>query len=313
MNRSDAIFVAGGAESLLGRAIVRRLAASGFTSLLAPGRDELPLTDGRAVAAFLERTRPRYVFHAAGRSGGIEANRRFPATLMIDNLAAETNVLSSARAIGVDKLVYLASSCCYPRDAEQPMHPRSLFTGPLEPTNQAYGMAKLSGVALCRAIRDEDGLAFVAAIPANTFGPEDDFSEEDSHVVGALIRRMHFAAAEGARSVRLWGTGTPRRELVPVEDVASAAIHVMMHYGDPDPINLGGGSDLSIAELAREVADVVGYHGAIEFDPSRPDGMPRKALDSSRLFELGWRPSIALRKALVDTYEGFKRQLAVHA
>ena len=313
MKSDDVIFVAGGAETILGRAIVRRLRSRGHRSVLAPTSDELPLQDLRAVAAFFERTRPRFVFHAAGRSGGIEANRRYPATLMIDNIAGETNVLASARAQRVEKLVYLASSCCYPRDAQQPMHPRSLFTGPLEPTNEAYGTAKLAGIALCRAIRNEDGLAFIAAIPANMFGPEDDFSEEESHVVGALIRRMHFAAAERAPSVTLWGTGTPRRELMPVDDVASAAMHVMQHYSDPDPINLGGGADLSIAELAREIADVVGFTGAIRFDPSRPDGMPLKSLDSSRLFELGWRPAIPFRQAVVDTYEGFKSQLTVHA
>lgn len=307
------IFVAGGAESLLGRAIVRALHKSGYTSILAPTADELPLHDGRAVSAFFERFRPRRVFHAAGRSGGIEENRRYPATLMIDNLAAETNVLSAARASRVEKLVYLASSCCYPRDAEQPMHPRSLFSGPLEPTNEAYGTAKLAGIVLCRAVAQEDGLSFIPAIPANMFGPEDDFGETSSHVVGALFRRMHVAKAEGARSVTLWGTGAARRELVHVDDVAAAAIHVMQHYADTDPINLGGGTDVSIAELAREIAGVTGFEGRIEFDATYPDGMPRKLLDSTRLFELGWSPSISFREALVHTYEGFKNQLAVHA
>lgn len=313
MTSRDAVFVAGGAESVLGRAIVRQLRAAGHTSVLAPTPSELPLDDSRAVTAFFERARPRFVFHAAGRSGGIEANRRHPATLMLDNLAKETNVLSAARKSRVEKLVYLASSCCYPRDAEQPMHPRSLFTGPLEPTNEAYGTAKLAGIVLCRAIAQEDGLAFIPAIPANLFGPDDDFSEAESHVVAALIRRMHNAVVDGSPSVTLWGTGTPRRELVYVDDVASAAIHVLHHDTDRDPINLGGGDDLSIAELAHEVAAVTGFRGAIEFDPTRPDGMPRKVLDSTRLFELGWRPSIAFRQALADTYEGFKKQLAVHA
>lgn len=313
MRPGDAIFVAGGAESILGRAIVRRLTKDGYSSVIAPSRAELALDDRRAVAAFFDREKPRFVIHAAGRSAGIEGNRRFPATLMIDNLAGQTNVFSCARAAGVEKLLYLASSCCYPRDARQPMHPRSLFTGPVEPTNAAYATAKLAGITLCRAIAEEDGLSFVSAIPANMFGPEDDFSEQESHVVGALIRRMHFAAAERAPSVTLWGTGAPRRELVHVDEIASAAIHVMKHYNESEPINLGGGADLSIAELAREIAAVVGFKGSIEFDSSRPDGMPRKLLDSTRLFELGWKPSIPFRQALVDTHEGFKSQLTVHA
>ena len=313
MSQDDVIFVAGGADTMLGRAIVRQLLREGHRNVVAPGPGELALHDGRVVDAFFARTAPRFVFHAAGRSGGIEANRKYPATLMLDNLLGETNVLSGARKHGVEKLVYLASSCCYPRDAAQPMHPRSLFTGPVEPTNAAYAAAKLAGITLCEAIREEDGIPMIAAIPANMFGPEDDFSEADSHVVGALIRRMHHAVSERARAVTLWGTGRPRRELMPVADVASAAIHVMRHYTEREPINLGGGTDLSIAELAREVAAVVGYEGAIEFDPSRPDGMPRKVLDSTRLSELGWRPSISFREALAETYEGFKSQLAVHA
>jgi len=307
----DVIFVAGGADTILGRAITRSLRAAGYTSVL--DGEGLQLDDANAVTSFFSRTRPRRIFHAAGCSGGIEANRRYPASLMLDNLAAITNVFAAARASRIEKLVYLASSCCYPRNAPQPMHPSSLFTGPVEPTNEAYASAKLSGITLCRAIHDEDGLSFIAAIPANTFAPDDDFSEEDSHVIGALIRRMHFAVEERASSVTLWGTGSPRREFLPVDDIASAAIHVMNRYAGPEPINLGGGVDLSIAELAAEIADVVGFKGAIQFDPSKPDGMPRKVLDAARLFDLGWKPSIPFRKALADTYDGFKSTLAVHS
>jgi len=309
----NVVFVAGGTDTVLGRAIVRQLRDLNHDAVLAPTSDELPLHDVRAVEAFFAKTRPRYVFHAAGKSGGIEANRRHPATLMLDNLAAEASVLSVARAHRVEKLVYLASSCSYPRDARQPMQPQSLGTGPLEPTNEAYGTAKVAGIVLCEAIHDEDGLPFIAAIPANAFGPDDDFSEEESHVIGALIRRMHWARETGAPSVTIWGSGAPRREFLYCDDVASAAVFVMQHYSGRDPINLGGGVDLSIAELAAEIAGVVGYGGAIQFDRTRPDGMPRKALDSAPLFDLGWRPSIPFRDALVRTYEGFKQQIAVHA
>lgn len=311
MKPGDVIFVAGGAGTIHGAAITCALRNAGYHSVL--DGEGLSLDDANAVAAFFARTRPRFVFHAAGKSGGIEANRRYPATLMLDNLAVIANVFSAARATRVEKLVYLASSCCYPRDAAQPMQPSSLFTGPVEPTNAAYASAKLSGITMARAIRDEDGLSFIAAIPANTFGPDDDFSEEESHVIGALIRRMHFAVEERAPSVTLWGTGAPRREFLPVDDVASAAIHVMNHYNGAEPINLGGGVALSIAELAREIADVVGFKGAIEFDPSRPDGMPRKVLDATPLLDLGWKPSIPFRKALLETYDGFKSTLGVHA
>jgi GDP-L-fucose synthase len=313
VNPDDVILVAGGAETSLGKAIARHLERSGYTAMFAPDEQELQLRDRSVVAAFFERVHPRYVFCVAGRSGGIEANRRHPATLMLDNLAVETNVLSSARSTGVEKLLYLASSCVYPREAGQPLHVRSLFTSALEPTNEAYAVAKLAGIALCKAIREEDGLPFVSAIPANMFGPDDDFSEDGSHVIGALIRRMHAAVVEGQPAVVLWGTGTPRREFVPVDDVASAAVHVMEHYSGVEPINLGGGVDLSIAELAREVAAVVGFRGRIEFDPSRPDGMPRKVLDSTALFELGWTPRISFRDALNGAYEGFREQLAHNA
>jgi GDP-L-fucose synthase len=257
------------------------------------------------VERLFDDHRPAYVFLVAGKSGGITANQRRPAELMLDNLLVESLILSAAHRHGVQKLLYLASACCYPKHAEQPMRVESLMTGPLEPTSEAYALAKLAGITLCAAMRREHGDRFISAIPANIFGPGDDFSPEDSHVVAALIRRMHDAKALGQPSLDIWGTGHPRREFLFVDDVADACVFLMDHYDEDAPINIGGGVDLSIRELAEIIQGVTGYQGRLRFDETKPDGMPRKVLDSAPLLARGWRPRMDVRGAVKATYESF--------
>jgi len=303
MDRDATLFVAGG-ETLIGAAILRELSRGGYTGVI-PASSGPNLCDRREVDAFFNDYRPEYVFVAAGKSGGILANTRYPAELMLDNLLSAANVIHSAHTHRVKKLLYLASSCSYPKAAPQPLRPESLMTGPLEPTNAAYATAKLAGIALCEAYRAQYGDDFIAGIPANAFGPGDDFSEENSHVVGGLIRRMHAAKVAGAPAVTIWGTGEPRREFVFADDIAQACIHVMKTYTGDAPINLGSGENVSIRELAELVRDVVGYAGELRFDTGKPDGMPLKTLDSSALRALGWNDAPPLRDALDITYKWF--------
>jgi GDP-L-fucose synthase len=304
MDASERIFVAGG-TTLLGSAILRQLENRGSGKLVGTGSDSPDLTDSESVRAFFANTHPDYVFLAAGKSGGIEANKRYPADLILDNILVNTHTISAAHDHGVKKLVYLASSCTYPRDCPQPMRVESLMTGPFEPTNDAYATAKLAGIKLCQAYRQQHGDNFVAAIPANMFGIGDDFSLENSHVVGALIRKMHEAKEGGDEVVECWGTGSPRREFLFADDIADAAITVMEKYDDAAPINLGGGTDVSIRELAEAIKKVVGYDGALTFDASKPDGMPLKALESSALKALGWQAPTSFDEALCKTYEWY--------
>lgn len=295
-----------GGQTLIGSAILRELDRRGHRNVVGRGGEEPNLLDASAVEAFFARTGPEYVFVAAGRSGGIGANQKNPANLMLDNLLTECHLIHSAHRHGARKLLYLASSCCYPKLCPQPMRVESLLDGPLEPTSEAYALAKIAGIKLCQAYRAQHDAPFVSAIPADAFGPGDDFSAEDSHVVAALVRKIHEAKLRGAESVELWGTGTPRRELLYAEDLAEACLLVMREYDGIEPINIGSGSDLSIRELAELIQDVVGYRGSLRFDPSRPDGMPFKALDSSPLRAMGWRPRTAPRAALAATYEAFQ-------
>ena len=304
MDRHARIFVAG-ADSFLGGAIVRILQRQGYTETFGGADEKLDLTDAEQVDVFMKRTRPDYVFCAAGKTGGIDANQRFAADLMLDNLLVQTNVMRSAYHHGVNKLLYLASSCSYPRECPQPMRVESLMTGPLEPTNEAYAVAKLAGIALCRAFREQYGACFISAIPASAYGPEDDFRPETAHVIPALISRLNFAKLANEPSVQIWGTGRPRREFIFVDDLADACAFVMREYGDNEPINLGSSSEISITELAELVKEVVGYSGDLIFDASRPDGMARKRLDSQRLLTMGWAPSTALRSGLKATFEWF--------
>jgi GDP-L-fucose synthase len=302
----DRIYVAGG-DTLIGAALLRQLHRQGYTSVIDPS-NEPDLTDAASVDAFFARARPECVFVAAGKSGGIEANRTYPATLLLDNLLVESHLIDSAYRHVVKKLLYLASACCYPKHAPQPMRIESLLTGPLEPTNEAYAVAKIAGMKLCQAYRQQHDANFIVGIPANAFGPGDDFSLENSHVVAALMRKMHEASGRHMPSVEIWGSGTPRREFIYADDLADACVFVMNHYDAAEPINLGSGVDVSIAELAMQIKAVVGYSGDLRFDPSKPDGMPLKALDSSVLLSLGWKPATPFRAALAMTYEAFVRE-----
>jgi GDP-L-fucose synthase len=304
VNHNARIYVAGG-TTLAGAAILDRLRGEGYPNLVGVGPDEPDLTVAGQVEDFFGEARPEYVFVAAGKSGGIGLNRSRPAELMLDNLLSAAHVIAAAHAHGVRKLLYLASSCSYPRDAPQPLAVESLLGGPPEPTNAAYAVAKLAGWQLCAAYRQQYGAAFITAIPANAFGPHDDFSPEGGHVIPALLRRAHEARLAGEPTLTVWGTGRPQREFLYARDLAAACVFVMRHHAGPEPINLGGGECLSIAETAGAVADVVGYTGRLVFDASRPDGMPRKVLDTQPLRRLGWAPSTAFREALAETYEWF--------
>jgi GDP-L-fucose synthase len=303
------VYVAGG-ETLIGAALVRQLRAAGYRNLVGLPGSGPDLTDAGQVDAFFARARPEYVFVAAGKSGGIEVNSRRPAELMHDNLIVACHVLEAARRHETKKLLYLGSSCAYPKHCPQPMRVEALLTGPLEPTSAAYAVAKIAGMTLCDAYRRQYGCRFVSAIPADVFGPGDDFSPENSHVAAALLRRMHEAKLQGQPTVSIWGTGRPRRELMFCDDLADACLFVMREYEGGGPINLGVGEDVSIAELAAMIREIVGYDGRLVFDTTRPDGMPRKLLDSSELGSLGWRAKTSVREGLAATYRWFLEQEA---
>jgi GDP-L-fucose synthase len=301
MTPDSRIFVAGH-NGLVGSALVRRLEADGASRLLLRSRAELDLRDAQAVDAFFAAERPEYVFLAAAKVGGIVANDTYPADFIRDNLAIQLNVIDAAHRHGTEKLLFLGSSCVYPKHAPQPMREEHLLTGPLEPTNEAYAIAKIAGIAMCQAYRRQHGARFISVMPTNLYGPNDNFDLETSHVLPALIRRLHEAKLAGAPAVTLWGTGTPRREFLHVDDLADACVHLMLHYDDLELVNIGWGRDISIRELALLVARVVGYGGALEWDASRPDGTPRKLLDTSRLEGLGWAPRIGLEEGVRGVY-----------
>ncbi len=302
MERGARIWIAGGG-SFLGRALARRLRAEGFEGLVGAGEGASPdLRDPAAVESFVARERPEYVFLLGGRSGGIGRNLREPADLMLDNLRIETSVLPAAHRHGVRKLLYLAAACIYPRDCEQPMRPAQLGSGPLEPTSEAYAMAKWTGLVLCRAYARQHGAPFVVAIPANPFGPGAETSAEGGHVVETLLRRMHEARERRDPEVVVWGSGRALRDWLYVDDLADACLFLMRHYDGPEPINVSGGAETSVAELAERVRKVVGFEGRLRFDPSRPEGAPRKVLDGEPLRRLGWAPRASLDGALAETY-----------
>ena len=304
MNSDASIFVAGH-RGLVGAALVRQLRAAGFHNLLLRERSELDLTCQQGVRDFFAQTRPQYVFVAAARVGGIVANATRPAEFLWENLAIETNLVDSAWRNGARKLLFLGSSCIYPRDAAQPMSEDCLLTGPLEPTNEAYAIAKIAGLKLCSAYRRQYGFDAICAMPTNLYGPGDNFSLQHSHVLPALMRKIHEAKETGASEVVIWGTGRPRREFLYVDDLAEACLLLMERYEDERPINVGCGRDQTIAELADMMARVVGFTGTLRYDSSKPDGAPQKLLDTTRLAALGWTARTGLEAGIRSTYAWF--------
>ena len=304
MNEGDRVFVAGH-TGLVGSAVVRELGRLGYHNLVLRDRGELDLCEQASVDAFFAQELPQFVVLAAARVGGIRANSAFPADFIRDNLRMQTNVIDAAWRRGVRKLCFLGSSCVYPRLAPQPIPEEALLSGPLEPTNASYAVAKIAGITMCQAYRRQYGFDAITLMPANLYGPGDAFDREQAHVIPALLRRFHEARLRGNDAVTVWGTGTPRREFLHVDDLARAVVHLMREYSGDSPLNVGTGTDISIRDLAGLVREVTGFTGQIEFDPTQPDGTPRKLLDVSHVTALGWRPRIALRDGLRSTYEWF--------
>jgi len=298
------IFIAGH-RGMVGSAIVRSLQAQGFTQLLVRTRQELDLLDRSAVRAFFEKERPEFVIDAAARVGGIVANSEKPVEFLLENLTLQNNLIEAAADFGCAKLLFLGSSCIYPKLAPQPICEDALLTGPLEPTNDAYAIAKIAGIKLCQAYAREYGKNFLSAMPTNLYGPHDNFDLHTSHVLPALIRKIHEAKKSGAPEVLVWGTGTPRREFLHADDLADACVFLLKNYDSPDIINIGSGEDTTIRSLAELVCEVLDYDGTLVFDPTKPDGTPRKLMDSSRLFSLGWKPKISLREGIAHAHAWF--------
>lgn len=306
MEPESKIYVAGH-RGLVGSALVRRLEEQGFSNLLLRTRSELDLCCQASVSEFFMRERPEFVFLAAAKVGGIHANRTYPAEFMQQNLAIQTNVIDAAYRNGVSKLVFLGSSCIYPKLAPQPIKEKYLLTGELEPTNEAYAIAKIAGLKMCAAYRRQYGFNAISVMPTNLYGPGDNYDLQTSHVIPALIRKAHEAMTASAKTMTVWGTGRAMREFLYVDDMADATIFAMQHYEDEAPLNVGTGVDLTIRELAETIADVVGFRGQLEWDDSKPDGTPRKVLDVSRLAAMGWMPRWSLKKGLAQAYESFKQ------
>lgn len=304
MNKNDSIYVAGH-RGLVGSAIVRALEARGHSRILSRTHAELDLIDPAAVIAFFAAERPQYVIVAAAKVGGIHANDTYPADFLYDNLMIEANVINAAYRYGVEKLLFLGSTCIYPRIAPQPLKEEYLLTGPLEPTNEWYAVAKIAGIKLCQAYQKQHGCRFISAMPTNLYGPEDNFDLETSHVLPALIRKFHEAEQAGAEEVVLWGTGKPLREFLHVDDCADACLFLLENHEGPDIVNVGFGVDISIRDLAELIKGVVGYSGKIVLDENKPDGTPRKLVDVTRLFSMGWRPKISLQEGIRQTYDWY--------
>ena len=309
MNESDKIFVAGHL-GMLGSAMMRRLQAEGFSNIVTRDRSDLDLADESAVAKFLAMERPTIVIVAAARVGGIKANNDFPVEFLLENLGIQNNVIRSAYESGVRKLLFVGSACIYPKFAPQPIPETSLLDGPLEPTNEAYAIAKIAGIKLCQAYSREYGANFISAMPTNLYGPNDNFDLETSHVLPALMRKAHEAKVRKDQKLIVWGTGKPRREFLHVDDLASACVLILEKYDSPEIINLGCGEDISIRELAELICDVVGFDGELDWDITKPDGTPRRLLDVTKLRALGWKPAIPLRDGIARTYEWFRANCA---
>ncbi|MCE2659134.1 MAG: GDP-L-fucose synthase [Rubrivivax sp.] len=301
MNQHQRIFVAGH-RGMVGSAIVRRLNSKGYEQLLLRGRDTLDLTDQAAVYAFLAETRPEVVVIAAAKVGGIQANNQFRAEFLHQNLVMQSNLIEGAHRAGVQRLMFLGSSCIYPRDCPQPIREEYLLTGPLEPTNEPYAIAKIAGIKLCESYNRQYGRQYVSVMPTNLYGPNDNYDLHNSHVVPALLRKAHEAKLRGDSELVVWGSGTPRREFLYVDDLADACVHLLETGYDGPLVNIGCGEDVSIRELATTVMATVGFHGSIRFDTSKPDGTPRKLLDISRAKALGWQPRVSLHDGLARAY-----------
>jgi GDP-L-fucose synthase len=309
LNQDSRIYVAGH-RGLVGAAVVRTLRQQGYQNLLVRTHQELDLTDQTAVREFFDRERPAAVIMAAARVGGIHANSTRPALFIRDNLLIQDNVIDAAHRSGVAKFVFLGSSCIYPKLAPQPIKEEYLLTGPLEPTNEWYAVAKIAGLKMCQAYRREFGFNAISLMPTNLYGPGDNFDLQNSHVLPALIRRFHEAKLRGDETMSIWGTGTPRREFLHVDDLADAVIYLLNNYDDESIVNVGWGEDVTIRDLAELVMAASGYQGRLVFDPSKPDGTPRKLLDTTRLTALGWRPKIPLEAGIESTYAWFREHVA---
>jgi len=311
MNKASIIYVAGH-TGLIGSAIVRCLTHAGYQRIVTKRRSELDLLDWDSVSEFFDQVRPEYVVFAAGRVGGIIENQSFPADFMDENLSTQFHVLKAARRIGIKKLIFLGSSCMYPRECSQPMAEEALLSGRPEPTSLPYAVSKLVGLHLCLSYNKQDGQTkFLPLIPNSAFGPHDNFDPESGHVLAALIAKFHHAKVAGEQSVRLWGSGTPRREFIHADDIAGACLHVLEieNHEIELPMNVGVGTDISIKELATLISEIVGYRGALEWERSKPDGCPRKLLDSTRIRSSGWKPTVDLAEGLVSTYQWYVKNL----
>jgi GDP-L-fucose synthase len=304
MDKTDKIFVAGH-RGMVGSALMRRLEAEALSNIVTRERTQLDLTDESAVAKFFEEERPHIVIVAAAKVGGIKANKDYPVEFLVENLRIQNNVIRSARENGVRKLLFLGSSCIYPKFAPQPIPESALLTGPLEPTNEAYAIAKIAGIKLCQAFSREYGANFISVMPTNLYGPNDNFDLETSHVLAALLRKTHEAKMRNDQKLIVWGTGKPRREFLHVDDLAAACLLLLEKYDSPEIINVGCGEDISIRELAEIICEVVGFDGKLAWDTTKPDGTPRKLLDVTKIRALGWKPAITLRDGIKRTYNWF--------
>jgi GDP-L-fucose synthase len=309
MDKFEKIFVAGH-RGLVGSALMRRLEQEGFHNLPTCDRSQLDLADERAVRDFFAQEKPAIVIFAAAKVGGIKANNDYPVEFLLDNLRIQNNVIYASHKTGVRKLLFMGSSCIYPKFAPQPIPETALLSGSLEPTNEAYAIAKIAGIKLCQSYAREYGANFISVMPTNLYGPKDNFDLETSHVLAALLRKAHESKIRKAREVVVWGSGKPRREFLHVDDLASACLFLLEKYDSPEIINVGSGEDISIRELAELICDVVGFDGELAWDASKPDGTPRKLLDITKLRDLGWRPTIPLRDGIAQTYDWFLKNVA---